>query len=120
MKSIRLSLMVYFLALLAVALFVASLLVYRTAERTLEAKRQAPVVKLVKESRRGFLEKRQHAAEPLDEIRESFRLAVHGRTRLHSALHLGVELPNDLEHPAHGLGGVEIIVDGSFDPCPGL
>ncbi len=41
MKSIRLSLMVYFLGLLAVALFAASLLVYRTAERTLAAKEKA-------------------------------------------------------------------------------
>jgi len=41
MKSIRLSLMVYFLGLLAVALFAASLLVYNIAERTLEAKREA-------------------------------------------------------------------------------
>jgi signal transduction histidine kinase len=41
MKSIRLSLMVYFLVLLAVALTVASLLVFRTAEQTLQAKRQA-------------------------------------------------------------------------------
>jgi two-component system, OmpR family, heavy metal sensor histidine kinase CusS len=41
MKSIRLSLMVYFLGLLAVALLVASLLVYRTAERTLAAKEKA-------------------------------------------------------------------------------
>jgi heavy metal sensor kinase len=41
MKSIRLSLLVYFLGLLAVALFAASLLVYNIAERTLEAKREA-------------------------------------------------------------------------------
>ncbi len=41
MKSIRLSLLVYFLGLLAVALFAASLLVYNTAEQTLEAKRVA-------------------------------------------------------------------------------
>src|SRR5262249_5750790 len=41
MKSIRLSLMVYFLGLLAVALLAASLLVYRNAERTLAAKQQA-------------------------------------------------------------------------------
>jgi heavy metal sensor kinase len=41
MKSIRLSLLVYFLGLLAVALTVASLLVSRTAEQTLQAKRQA-------------------------------------------------------------------------------
>jgi heavy metal sensor kinase len=41
MKSIRLSLMVYFLALLAVALTAASLLVYRNAEQTLESKQQA-------------------------------------------------------------------------------
>jgi signal transduction histidine kinase len=41
MKSIRLSLLVYFLGLLAVALFAASLLVYRTAKRTLEDKREA-------------------------------------------------------------------------------
>ncbi|MGH7173006.1 MAG: sensor histidine kinase [Gemmataceae bacterium] len=40
MKSIRLSLMVCFLGLLAVALLTASLLVYRNAEQTLEAKRQ--------------------------------------------------------------------------------
>jgi hypothetical protein len=41
MKSIRLSLMVYFLGLLAVALLAALLLVYRNAERTLAAKQQA-------------------------------------------------------------------------------
>jgi heavy metal sensor kinase len=41
MKSIRLSLMVYFLALLAVALLAASFLVYRNAEQTLGAKQQA-------------------------------------------------------------------------------
>ena len=41
MRSIRLSLMVYFLGLLAVALGAASLLVYRNAERTLAAKEQA-------------------------------------------------------------------------------
>src|SRR5262249_50863892 len=41
MRSIRLSLMVYFLGLLAVALGVASVLVYRTASQTLEAKRRA-------------------------------------------------------------------------------
>jgi heavy metal sensor kinase len=40
-KSIRLSLMVYFLGLLAVALGMASLLVYRIAEQTLEAKKCA-------------------------------------------------------------------------------
>lgn len=43
MRSIRLSLMVYFLALLAVALFLASLLVYRNAKQTLAAKQQAMV-----------------------------------------------------------------------------
>jgi heavy metal sensor kinase len=41
MRSIRLSLMVYFLALLAVALLAASLLVYRNAEQTLASKQQA-------------------------------------------------------------------------------
>jgi heavy metal sensor kinase len=41
MKSIRLSLMVYFLGLLAVALLAASFLVYRNAGQTLEAKRRA-------------------------------------------------------------------------------
>jgi heavy metal sensor kinase len=41
MKSIRLSLMVYFLALLAVAMLAASLLVYRNAESTLASKQQA-------------------------------------------------------------------------------
>ena len=41
MRSIRLSLMVYFLGLLAVALGAASLLVYRNAEQTLAAKQQA-------------------------------------------------------------------------------
>jgi signal transduction histidine kinase len=40
MKSIRLSLMVYFLALLAVALAAASLLVYHIAEQTLQDKRR--------------------------------------------------------------------------------
>lgn len=41
MKSIRLSLMLYFLGLLAVALMTASLLVYRNAEQTLGAKQLA-------------------------------------------------------------------------------
>jgi heavy metal sensor kinase len=41
MKSIRLSLMVYFLALLAVALLASSLLVYSNAEQTLASKREA-------------------------------------------------------------------------------
>jgi heavy metal sensor kinase len=41
MKSIRLSLMVYFLALLAVALLASSLLVYRNAEQTLASKQEA-------------------------------------------------------------------------------
>src|SRR4051812_24349830 len=41
MRSIRLSLLVYFLALLVVALGVASLLVYRSAQRTLEDKEEA-------------------------------------------------------------------------------
>src|SRR5437763_238948 len=41
MRSIRLSLVVYFLGLLAAALGVASLLAYRTAERTLAEKRKA-------------------------------------------------------------------------------
>lgn len=41
MKSIRLSLMVYFLALLAAALLASSLLVYGNAEKTLQAKQQA-------------------------------------------------------------------------------
>ena len=41
MKSIRLSLMVYFLGLLGVALLAASLLVYRNAEQTLESKQRA-------------------------------------------------------------------------------
>ncbi|HEY7159066.1 MAG TPA: ATP-binding protein [Gemmataceae bacterium] len=41
MKSIRLSLMVCFLGLLAVALLASSLLVYGNAEQTLESKRQA-------------------------------------------------------------------------------
>jgi heavy metal sensor kinase len=41
MKSIRLSLMIYFLALLAAALLAASLLVYRIAEHTLHDKQQA-------------------------------------------------------------------------------
>lgn len=41
MKSIRLSLMLYFSALLAVALMAASLLVYRIAERTLGDKQKA-------------------------------------------------------------------------------
>jgi signal transduction histidine kinase len=41
MKSIRLSLMLYFLGLLAVALTTASLLVYRNAEQTLQSKQQA-------------------------------------------------------------------------------
>ncbi len=41
MKSIRLSLVVYFLGLLAAALGVASLLAYRTAQRTLVEKKRA-------------------------------------------------------------------------------
>jgi two-component system, OmpR family, heavy metal sensor histidine kinase CusS len=41
MKSIRLSLMVYFLALLAVALLAASLLVYRNAEEYRDAEKKA-------------------------------------------------------------------------------
>src|SRR5262249_30680186 len=41
MKSIRLSLLVYFLGLLAAALGVASLLAYRTAQRTLAEKKKA-------------------------------------------------------------------------------
>ena len=41
MRSIRLSLMVYFLALLAVALLAASLLVYSNAEQTLASKQEA-------------------------------------------------------------------------------
>ncbi len=41
MKSIRLSLMVYFLALLAAALLAASLLVYRIADQTLQDKQRA-------------------------------------------------------------------------------
>ncbi len=41
MRSIRLSLMVYFLALLAVALLAASLLMYSNAEQTLKAKQEA-------------------------------------------------------------------------------
>jgi heavy metal sensor kinase len=41
MRSIRLSLMVYFLALLAVALLAASLLVYGNAEQTLASKQEA-------------------------------------------------------------------------------
>jgi heavy metal sensor kinase len=41
MKSIRLSLLVYFLGLLAVALAAASLLVYRNAQQTLQAKQRA-------------------------------------------------------------------------------
>jgi heavy metal sensor kinase len=41
MRSIRLSLLVYFLALLAAALGVASVLAYRTAQRTLAEKKKA-------------------------------------------------------------------------------
>ena len=41
MKSIRLSLMVYFLGLLALALGAASLLVYETAQQTLRDKQRA-------------------------------------------------------------------------------
>src|SRR4051794_40930285 len=41
MRSIRLSLVVYFLALLCAALGVASLLVYRSAQRTLRDKEEA-------------------------------------------------------------------------------
>ena len=41
MKSIRLSLMFYFLALLAVALGTASLLAYRSAQQALEKKKES-------------------------------------------------------------------------------
>src|SRR5689334_22903830 len=63
MKSIRLSLLVYFLGLLAVALFAASLLVYRTAELTLEAKREA-MEKLIQTQ---YEESRRKEEERLDE-----------------------------------------------------
>src|SRR5262245_57806639 len=61
MRSIRLSLVVYFLALLAVAMGVASLLAYRSSQQTLREKQQA-MAKLiqgqydqrVREERRKF------------------------------------------------------------------
>lgn len=62
MKSIRLSLMVYFLALLAVALLAASLLVYSNAEQTLASKQEA-MEKLIQAQ---YENRRRNADESLD------------------------------------------------------
>ncbi len=63
MRSIRLSLMVYFLALLAVALLAASLLVYRNAELTLASKQEA-MGKLIQAQ---YQDRCQDAKEHLDQ-----------------------------------------------------
>lgn len=60
MKSIRLALMVYFLALLAVALLAASLLMYRNAEQTLHAKQQAMKKLIEAQCRERCQEKKTH------------------------------------------------------------
>lgn len=64
MKSIRLALLVYFLGLLAVALLTASLLVDRTAERTLEARQEA-IAKLIEAQ---YRERCQDENEQLDDL----------------------------------------------------
>src|SRR5262249_12680992 len=71
MKSIRLSLMVYFLALLAVALLAASLLVYRNAEQTLAAKPRAMGQLIHAQDRERCPEEERHVDNALREQAQS-------------------------------------------------
>jgi heavy metal sensor kinase len=77
MRSIRLSLMVYFLGLLAVALGVASFLVYRTAQSTLEAKEKA--ARTLVEAQ--FEERSREADNRLDRRLLAQAQSLAGRTR---------------------------------------
>lgn len=75
MRSIRLSLMVYFLALLGVSLLAASLLVYGIAKQTLAAKQQAMVQLIEKQySERCEKERARLDAELLAQAKSLARL----------------------------------------------
>ncbi len=65
MRSIRLSLLVYFLGLLAAALGVASVVAYRTAERTLAEKRKATETLIQAQYEERCREQRQRLDEKL-------------------------------------------------------
>jgi heavy metal sensor kinase len=77
-RSIRLSLVVYFLALLGLALGVASWLVYRSAQDTL-ADKQTATLQLV-ETR--YQARRQAAQESLDNLLLQQALALAGRVQI--------------------------------------
>jgi signal transduction histidine kinase len=77
MRSIRLSLMVYFLGLLCVALTVASLLLHNTAQRTLRAKEQATEALI--EAR--YEERAREARQRFDERLLAQAKSLAGRTR---------------------------------------
>jgi heavy metal sensor kinase len=97
MRSIRLSLMVYFLGLLVVALGVASFLVYRTAQSTLAAKELA--VQTLIESQ--FEERSREAKNRLDRRLLTQAKALAGRVRAQFRF----DGPRTGEfHARHGLG----------------
>jgi len=77
MRSIRFSLLVYFLGLVATALTVASLLVYRIAQRTLSDKEEA-ASKLIEA---GYKERCEGARKRLDERLLGTAKSLAGRVR---------------------------------------
>jgi heavy metal sensor kinase len=78
MRSIRLSLLVYFLGLLAVALGVASWLVFRSAQQTLAEKEEAQQARIQSDYEKLAL----HERERLDKALLDEALALAGRVRI--------------------------------------
>jgi heavy metal sensor kinase len=76
MRSIRLSLAVYFLALLALALGAASLLIYRHAEQTLEDKRASTAKLLRAQCERQEAEKSEQFDRALDDQAQTLAMLV--------------------------------------------
>ena len=109
MRSIRLSLVVYFLGLLCVALTVASLLLHDTAKRTLAAKEQA--AEALAEAR--YEERAREARQRLDDrllaqakslagrVRPSYHWERIGTMQMHAAGE--VALMGSLALPQHRL-----------------
>jgi heavy metal sensor kinase len=79
-RSIRLSLLVYFLGLLTVALGVASLLFYRSGQRTLQAKEEA-AGKLIQAK---YQERCREEKARLDDALMAQALALAGRVQIHA------------------------------------
>ena len=96
MRSIRLSLICYFLGLLLLALGVASLLVYQSAESTLQAKEEA-TVELIQAR---FAQRRAEARREVDDrlLGQAFTLA--GRVKV------DIDYGSNRYRPLHVLGAV--------------